>query len=115
MRLYEFSEIRLACLKCDIGQVSPEQFISQPNAIGVDHIAFAVIRNLTNVTIAKIFLHLCAANADWLTWQSHHAADLMQSRFKKLDVLTKSRDHFISLGQLGIDNALPSTRNTTAL
>ena len=80
-RLDEFREVRLTCLKCDIRQISPEQFIPQPNAIGVDHIAFAVIRNLSNVTIAKIFLHLCAANAVWLTRQSHHATDLMQGAF----------------------------------
>ena len=50
-RLYEIGKISLARLKLGIRQSPAKEFVAQPHAIGVEHMAFAVICNLANVPV----------------------------------------------------------------
>ncbi len=61
-RLDELAQICFARLECNIGQLAPKQFVSQPNAIGVDDIVLTVIGDVLNSPFPKIFLDLATVD-----------------------------------------------------
>jgi hypothetical protein len=53
MCLDKVREVRFAGLKRGIRQLPLKQLVPKPQAISVDHIAFAIIHNLANVTVPR--------------------------------------------------------------
>src|SRR5207248_997059 len=77
---YEINEAGLAGLKFDFRQSTSKQLMAQPEAIGVDDIALAVLGDLADVSVPIVFLDLCAADSVRLSRQAHHTAQLVQRR-----------------------------------
>jgi len=60
MRPDVLDEICLARLKRRIGQPPPQQFVAQPDAVGVDDIAFAIVSNFADLPLPIELLDLVA-------------------------------------------------------
>src|SRR6202030_4654649 len=80
-RLYKLRQIHLTRLESSIRQLAAKKLVSQPELIGVHDIGFAILRNVSDATLAIISLNVLATNAVRLSGQSHHPAHLMQRCF----------------------------------
>ena len=65
-----------------ITQTTDKEFIPEPDAIGVDDIALAILGNLPNVTVTIILLDFCTAHAIGFPRKSHHAAEFVQRHLR---------------------------------
>src|SRR5262249_26599261 len=62
-RFDEFSELLLAELKLNWGEVSAKQLVAQPNSVSIDNIRLAIIRDFLNPTFEVITSDLAAIDA----------------------------------------------------
>jgi hypothetical protein len=74
----EIDETGLTRLKSPSRKSAAKKFMAQPNAIGVDDIALAVLGNLANASFKIEFLYLTTADPIWFARQTHHPAKLVQ-------------------------------------